>query len=72
MGKKNRPKTCDMTLTNLKPLAEKKTWFFWPQKSTNAPIREFKPLNNECTVQKTCSVCQEKAPVILPAWSSCH
>lgn len=70
--KKNRPQICDTALTNLKPLTEKKTWFFWPQKSTNAPIRAIKPLNNECTVQKTCSVCQEKAPVTVPAWSSCH
>ena len=48
--KRNRPQICEITLSNLKAISRKKNMVFLASKiNKNAPIREFKPLNNECT-----------------------
>lgn len=70
--KRNRPSFCNTTLKGLQPLNTRKKWFSLSKKFTDVPVREVIPLINECTVQKTCSICQENAPTTLPAWSSCH
>ncbi|MCB1656624.1 MAG: DUF3131 domain-containing protein [Moraxellaceae bacterium] len=69
---RNRPSYCIDEHTNTTALNNKKSWFkrLWPSSSIDA--REILPPAKQCSVQKTCTICQENAPVTLPAWSSCH
>lgn len=69
---KNRPVFCADNNTASFPLAAKKSWFSFWSSSNTIKSREVVPPSKECSVQKTCNVCQENAPVTLPAWSSCH